>query len=260
MNRRTLDQSGLTMVELLIAITVTVAVTTAILAFALSFWSTNATLQNNLETYVTRSNAGDSLRTAFNTASGLITQNSLADANTHAADPADGSGQHWELIHAIPGSTPIGASGTYTPLMYFESPALDSSKHIIFNGESPYLNEYILYLDGSAKKLLLRTLANPAASGNIAKTTCPPGSASSSCPADKTIAEDISSVETRYFSRSGNTIDYTSITDTLTGAYIGPDFPSVEVVELTLNLYRESTLDGGQDTLNSTIVRVAIRN
>ena len=55
-------------------------------------------------------------------------------------------------------------------------------------------------------------------------------------------------------------IDWTSITDPLTGAYIGPDFPSVEVVELTINLGRKAVIKGAQDTSNQTIVRVALRN
>ena len=64
----------------------------------------------------------------------------------------------------------------------------------------------------------------------------------------------------RYFSRSGNTIDYHSVTDSLTGEYIGPDFPVVEVVEFKIKLYKKSRLQGGQDTSNETVIRVALRS
>jgi Tfp pilus assembly protein PilW len=253
-------QSGVTLVELLIVIVVSTAVTIAILAFALSFWSSNATLENDLETFVTRADAGDILRDYLNESSGLITQNSIDDDHALAPDPGDASGQHWEIIHAVPKNVPIGSTGTITPVIYFQSPATDSSKSLIMNGAQPYTNEFVLYLNGTTKQLLLRSLANPGAASNKTRTSCPSSSATASCLADKIVADDISSVDTRYFSRSGNPIDYTSITDPLTGEYIGPDFSSVEVVELTLHLFRKSTLDNGEDTANSAIVRVAIRN
>lgn len=257
-HRFTHNQSGVTLVELLIYIVVSTAVTIAILAFALSFWRSNASLENDLETYVTRSDAGDTLRDYLNESSGLISQNSIDDANPMAPDPTDASGQHWLLIHAVPKSIPIGSSGTMTPVIYFQSPAFSTSKTIIMNGSQPYTNEFVLYLNGTTKQLLLRSLANPSASSNKTKTSCP--TASAGCPADKVVADNVSSIDTRYFSRSGIPIDYTSVTDPTTGEYIGPDFTSVEVVELTLHLFRKSTLQGGEDTSNSTIIRVAIRN
>lgn len=253
-------EAGVTLVELLIVIVVSTAVTIAILSFALSFWSSNATLENDLETFVSRADAGDILRDYLNASSGLINQNSIDDDHAMAPDPADVSAQHWEPIHAIPKSIQIGASGVMTPVIYFQSPAIDTSKNFIMNTAQPYTNEYVLYLNGTTKQLLLRSLANPAAADNKTITSCPSGSTTASCPADKVIADNISSVDTRYFSRSGNPIDYTSVTDPLTGEYIGPDFSSVEVVELTLHLFRKSTIGGGEDTVNSTIVRVAIRN
>jgi hypothetical protein len=254
------NNSGVTLVELLIVIVVSTAVTIAILAFTISFWDSTATLQNDLETFVTRSDAGDSIRDYLNESSGLITQNSLADNNPMVPDPTDVSGQHWDSIHAVPKSISIGASGVMTPVIYFESPAVNTSKNIIMNGTQPYTNQFVLYLNGTTKQLLLRSLANPGASGNKTKTSCPSSIATPSCPADKLIADNVSAVDMRYFSRSGNPIDYTSITDPLTGEYIGPDFPSAEVVELTLHLFKKSTIDNGEDTVNSTVIRVAIRN
>ena len=115
-------------------------------------------------------------------------------------------------------------------------------------------------MNGTNKQLLLRTLANPNATGDKFKTSCPANLATTSCPADRILGTDVSSVGLRYFSRSGNTINYTSITDPNTGNYIGPDFQSVEVAEVTINFYRKSTLKGGRDTSNQVIVRVAMRN
>lgn len=229
------------------------------MGFFLDLWSSTATLENDSETLVQRQDVGDALREAFNASSGLINQNSIPDANADNPDPGDTTGTHWLILHAIPGNTPMPTTGT-VPLLYYSAPSVDISKNFIMNGAQPYQDEFVLYLDGNTKQLLLRTLANPAAVGDIVETSCPPALATSTCPADRMLSSDISSVDKRYFSRSGNLIDWTSITDPNTGAYIGPDFPSVEVVELTLNMYRKSVLHSGTDTSNKTIIRVAFRN
>jgi prepilin-type N-terminal cleavage/methylation domain-containing protein len=219
---------GFTLVELLVVMVLTVMFSGIIMTFFLDLWGSTATLENDSETFVTRQDAGD-------------------------------KGTYWLKIHAIPGTTAMPSSGT-TPLLYFEAPSVTSSKTFIMNGLAPFQDNYVLYLDASTKSLKMRIIANPAASGNRITTTCPPANVSASCPADKTIASDISAASMRYFSRSGNLLDWTSITDPLTGQYIGPDFTSVEVVEVTLHLSRKSTLHGGTDTSNETIIRVAFRN
>jgi type II secretory pathway pseudopilin PulG len=254
------SEDGFTLIELIVVMATTLIVTAAVLSFAIDFWGNSTSLQNDSTSFIDRNNAGDRLRDALNVASGLISQNSILDANAMKPDPGDASGNHWLLIHAVPGSVPIGASGSYTPLFYYQAPAVDASRNIILNGASPYLNEFVLYLSGSTKQLLLRSLANSAASGNSITTSCPAASASSSCPADRVIANNVSSVDLRYFSRSGNLIDYTSITDPLTGQFIGPDFTSVEVVELTIHENIKATIHGAQDTINATTIRVALRN
>jgi type II secretory pathway pseudopilin PulG len=252
-------QAGFTLVELAVVMTLTVMFSGLIMTFFLDLWGSAATLQNDSETFVGRENAGDSLRDAFNAASGLITQNGIADAHVNNPDPAIAAGTYWIPIHAIPGNTSMPSSST-APLLYFEAPSVTSSKTFILNGTQPYKDNFILYMDAGTQSLMLRTLANPSASGNRLTTSCPPSQATASCPADRTIASNISSVSTRYFSRSGNLLNWTSITDPLTGAYIGPDFPSVEVLELTLNMHRKSVLHSGSDTSNQTIIRIAFRN
>lgn len=256
---RSNNASGFTLPELVVVMVVTVMLSGLVLSFFIDLWGSTATLQNDSETFVTRENAGDRLRDSFNSAAGLITQNGLADSNTNNPDTSIASGNYWLPLHAVPGATAMPSTGT-APLLYYEAPSVTSSKVFIMNGSQPYKDNFILYLDASTKSLMLRTLANPSASGNAKTTSCPPAAATASCPADRTVASDISSVSTRYFSRSGNLLDYTSITDPLTGDYIGPDFPSVEVLELTLSLHRKSTLHSGTDTSNQTIVRIAFRN
>jgi hypothetical protein len=255
-----LDQRGVTIVELLAVIISSSIIIGTMSAFALNLWSNTAVVQSDQETFVSRLNAGDYLRGAINSAAGLITQNNLSDINTGNPDPSDASGTHWLPIHAIPGNINMGAPGTITPVVYFNRPSIDTSKNLIMNGTVPYQDDLIIYMNGTSKKLLARVLANPYAVNNRAKTTCPEQLASTSCPADTVIAEDVSGVAMRYFSRSGNTISYTSIVDPITGAYIGPDFPSVEVVEFNLKISKKAKLYNGANSVNQTVIRIALRN
>lgn len=254
------NEQGFTLVELVVYMTLTVMFTLLVFSFMFDFWGSAATLENDSETFVTRQDAGDSLRDRLNAAAHLVSQNSIADSNREVNEPTDTTGTFWQIIHAQPKTITMPAGGSYASVIYYEAPSVDTSKNYIMNGSQPYEDEFVLYLNGSTKQLLLRTLVNPSATGDRLKTSCPAASATSTCPADVIIASDITSVSTRYFSRSGNTIDYTSVTDPTTGLPVGPDFPSVEVVELTLNLGRKSTIGGAQSTANETIVRVALRN
>ncbi|MBX4201981.1 hypothetical protein KW803_03795, partial [Candidatus Saccharibacteria bacterium] len=184
-----------------------------ILFFFISYWRDGYLLQADLDTLTTRLNAGDILREEIGTSTGLIMQNGLPDANANVPDPGDASNQYWLVIHAIPGNKSVGITGTYTPLVYFKRYSLNASGQYIMNGTQPYEDEYVLYLDGSGKSLKQRSIANPNATGDKLKTSCPTSLASPSCPADKTIADDLASIDMRYFSRTGNLIDYTSIYD-----------------------------------------------
>lgn len=253
-------QAGFTVPELISVMAVSALFSGLIIYFAFQYWRSTATLSNDLETFSSRLTAGDRLRESINASSGLIVQNSIADDNTGDPDPAIPSGDFWVPLHAVPVTVAMGASGTYTPVLYFRSPSINTSGDIILNGVQPYEDEFVLYLDGTSKQLRMRVLANASAPSNRSTTTCPAGLETTSCPIDRLIADNISSIALRYFSRSGNLIDYTSIIDPIGGGYIGPDMPTVEVAELTLYIFKKSTLQGGADTTSQTIVRVALRN
>lgn len=73
-------------------------------------------------------------------------------------------------------------------------PALTSTNQYIIDPITggPYFNEYVYYKQGSL--LYKRTLANPDAVGNRSKTSCPPASATSSCPADRQLVDGLNSI------------------------------------------------------------------
>ncbi len=259
MNAKRTDQ-GFTIAELIIAITVTMLFSGLIMGFVFNYWRGTASLQTSLNTYSERLNADDNLRTRLGTSSGLIIQNSLSDTHTLNADPLIASGLFWKPLHAIPGSVSVGGTGTTTPLVYYKAPSINTSKNVVMNGAQPYEDEFVLYLNGTTHQMLLRTLANPGATNNKAITSCPATLATSSCPADKVIVNDLDSVDVRYFSRSGNLIDWTSIWDPDINAYVGPDFPSVEAIEFNLHLSEDAILQGATKAVNQTVIRIAIRN
>lgn len=250
---------GFTLVELLLYIMLVGALSSLVITAMLDYWAGAATLINDNETLVSRADAGDALRNDLNMAAHLINQNSIPDINALTPDPVAGS-SYWLSIHAIPGSTTMPVAGSYTPVFYFTAPSVNGSKSFIMNGSQPYYDEFVLYLNGTTKQLLLRTLANPSATGDRLKTSCPAASASSSCPADLIMSDNIASVDLSYYSKAGNPINYTSSTDPLTNQYNGPDFPLVEVVSITLHLSIRATIQGTTSTLNQTVIRVALRN
>jgi hypothetical protein len=254
------DASGFTLIELLVYIILVGMLSTLVIKAMLDYWSGAATLVNDNETFVQREDAGDTLRTYLNAGAALVNQNTVTDAHPAIGDPSDSTGTYWELIHAIPGSIAMPASSSYTPVFYFSAPSVDSSRSFIMNGLQPYYDDFMLYMNGSTKQLLMRKLINPNASSDRLKTTCPPAYATSSCLADTVVSDDVSSVETSYYSKSDISIDYTSSTDPITGQYNGPDFANAEVVSITLHLARRSVIGGGTATNNEVVVRVALRN
>lgn len=254
------NEQGFTIPELISVIIVTGIFVSLILFFMVSYWRYGYLLEADLDTFVTRLNAQDYLRSAIGDSSGLINQNSIADSNAENPDPDDLSNSHWLPIHAIPGNTPVPASNETVPLLYFHRASVNTAGSVILNGTQPYEDEYVLYLDGSSKSLLIRSLSNLLATDNRLKTSCPPVMATSTCPADKVLAKDLASVDTKYYSRTAVPIDWTSIWDPDIGDYAGPDFSSVEVLEVTLNITKKPLLQKTNATANSTIIRVALRN
>jgi hypothetical protein len=73
-------------------------------------------------------------------------------------------------------------------------PALDTAHNYIVDPSTgaPYMNELVYYKNGST--LMERILADPSASGNSLKTTCPSNLASGSCPPDKELANYVNTM------------------------------------------------------------------
>jgi hypothetical protein len=254
------DQKGFTVAEVVVVLGVSALFVSLILYFGISYWRYGLIMSADSDTLVTRLNVQDFLRENIGTSSGLINQNSIQDNAALNPDSSIPGNNYWEIIHAVPTSYNV-TSGTGTvPILYYKRHSLNGSNTLIMNGTLPYEDEYIMYLDRDKKELRVRSLANGSATGNKLRTSCAPASATSTCPADRTIATDISSITTRFFSRSGNPIDWTSVYDPLASTYIGPDYSSAEVAEFTVRLAQRPGLEKSNVTQNTTVIRVALRN
>jgi hypothetical protein len=87
-------------------------------------------------------------------------------------------------------------------------PAVDSDRNYIIDSltGSPYMNELVYYKSGTI--LYKRILAHPDATGNSLTTSCPPASASSTCPSDRRMAENVNDmVFTLYDQDNATTAD-----------------------------------------------------
>ena len=260
------NERGFTLPELIIVMVLTMLFSGLLFQFAMGYARYSSVAQSDSVAFVARLNASDYLREKLGPPSGLISQNSITDAYPNVPDGSNPS--HWRVLHAVKAT--FGNTSTATPLIYFKKPSITTSGGMTYNGVLPYEDEFIVYHDGATKQLRVRTLANTAVATNRLVTSCPPENASASCPADKVLISDIISVSLRYFSRSGNDISFTSIDSagtspcsapapTYTGC-AGADFPSVEVVELTLNLSKRPVGTSVNSTQSATIIRVALRN
>ncbi len=182
------SEGGYSLIELLVAIS-----TTAILLLVGSNFVLDGTLSANVDynRTVVQSNtktAVDIVARTVRSARSVENQNSQPDPNP----PISGNAYSWN-----------GTSGTDSTLI-LAVPARDTSGNIMYlDGlhNNLYTNDVIFYLDPTTKRLYKRVIANGIA-GNAAKTTCPPSLATSSCPADAIIVEDIASLSTQFYDDS----------------------------------------------------------
>jgi len=164
------SQNGYTIPELIISITLLGIVSVSILAIIMNYFVI-ITRNNTIVDMTT--DAQNLLRSTVEElryGAGVRQTNSISDTN----GPVGGwntSNSNFVIIIAVPVTD---TSGNYI---------IDS-----LTG-SPYNNEFVYFKN--ANILYKRTLANTSAIGNSKKTSCPSASASSTCPADIKLIENV---------------------------------------------------------------------
>ncbi len=183
-----LDQRGLTLVELGIALMLTAAMSGIIISFAVDKQqqSSQQTIQNDL-----LSNA----ETGLNTVANDIRLSARADDNNR-----------WQDVNApgAPSNQLSWQSGSSTLVLAIA--AQDSSHNILFDDAHDYVttkDNYIYFVTNHT--LYKRILAAPK-TGNRLKTSCPASSATSSCPADRVILQNVSSFTVQYYDGDNQTV------------------------------------------------------
>ncbi len=194
-------ERGFTLLELLLSIAIS-----SILIIAVGNFSVNSIVGSNQDYNKTLvlTNAKEAVGIVarqIKAARSVEANNAVPDAH---APGAPGNLYSWS-----------GAAGSGATLI-LAVPARDASNNLIYiDGlhNSLYTNDVVYYLDASSHKLYRRLIANSSAPGNAAITTCPPASASSSCPADADVVDDVANLVTTYLDSNDNTVSLPSGTE-----------------------------------------------
>ena len=176
-----MKQSGFTLVELMTSITLIGIMTGFVVAFGV----------NGLANYnysYNRSVLLDQAHLGLRSISEAILQSASADTNNRIED---------QNSPGAPGNLFSWQSDADTLIL--ATAAEDNAGNIIFQDESQYVsykNNVIYYLDDNVlkKRILAADVPN-----NSTITTCPETSSSPTCPADKTILEDVDSFSVKYY-------------------------------------------------------------
>lgn len=252
-------QAGYSLVEMIVVLVMTGIIATIIFAVSYQYLKNAASLESRSNFFSERITLSDFIRQNIGYSTGLQNQNGVADDAPLIVEPSDTTGKHWVILHAIPGVKKTSEAQPVVPLIYYTMDALDRNRKIIANDSQAYQNDYVMYLYGAPpSELRVRTLASPDAPDNIAKTSCL--NQTPTCSKDKVLLTGVESVTMKYFSRAGETIDFTNATDPITGEYMGLDFENVEVAEFHVKVKKPIESDKNHFMYNTTVVRIAIRN
>lgn len=171
-------ESGFTIVELLLATAIAAILVTALMTISLTYYSSslnsNITAQLGIDSHYVLRNIVEDIRLADSIGS----TNVLTDSN----QPSGG----W-------------VTSDTNNILVITTPATTVNRDVIYDSSTgyPYRNELIYFVSGT--NLYKRTLKNSAATGNTAKTSCPPASATSNCPADKTYTSYINNLTFTFY-------------------------------------------------------------
>jgi prepilin-type N-terminal cleavage/methylation domain-containing protein len=195
-----LATAGFTLIELLISISIS-----AVLLLVGGTFVGQGTLSINID--YNKTLVQTDTETAVNTVARVIkSARSVEAVNSQPDAYAPGAPSN---LYSWSGTA--GPNGT----LILAIPSRDTSGNLLYvDGlhTNLYTDDVIYYFDSTTKKLYKRTIAN-AVSGNVAKTTCPPASATAACPADSVVVQDIANLATSYFDSNNNSVSIPSGTE-----------------------------------------------
>lgn len=181
MKRTSLNQRGVTLVELIVTTAVVSIIALTMANFMANWLQQNAISQARVDLLTTAQNALDMTGNDIRLSGAADQNNRWQDQNAPGA----------------PGNLLSWASGSNTLILATAAEGADGN--IIFSDPVHYIstkNNQIYFVSGGT--LYRRTLAAPDAS-NSAKTTCPANISSVSCPKDRVVATGVTSFNVQYF-------------------------------------------------------------
>lgn len=220
-NKRFIDQGGYTLVELTVAITVMAIVGVAFIGIIANYFvvisRTNALTEMTIASQNLLRSTVDNIRFG----DGVRQTNQIPDGN----GPAGG----WNTNNSA-------------FVIIIAVPALDNNRDYIIDPDSgsPYMNELVYYKNGST--LYRRILANPEATGNRSRTTCPPAAATTLCRPDALLAEYVNDMNFTLYDQNA------AITSAASAA---------RSVKIDLSMQRNAP---GDPITVSNSIRVTLRN
>lgn len=180
------EESGFTLIEMLIVLLVMSILSLALANFIASWLQTQGLAQ-------TRASLISDTESALDTANKDIKLSGSVDQTNRWPDPNG------------PGGNQYGwTSGSQVVIL--AKVATNSSGNPIFTDSNDYItlkDDEIYYLSGTT--LYRRTLAS-GIDGDTAVTTCPPSSATATCPADATIATGVTNWSVSYYDANNNSV------------------------------------------------------
>ncbi len=187
------NQSGLTIVELSIALTVTAILMTVVVSFSVDKLRQNALQSIKYQQLTTAQTGVGQILTDVRVASNAADNNAIQDPNAPGAPTNQLS---WT------------SDGTHLVL---STAATDANHNVLWQDSLDYVsykNNIVYFLSGTT--LYRRVLANTSASGNAAVTTCPAADATASCPADHAVLGNVQTFDVQYLSSVNSTVDPSS--------------------------------------------------
>ncbi len=188
------DETGFTLLEILISIVGAIILMLVVTNFMV-------TQMRNIQREDTKTQIlNNTMLAVGNVSKAVESAKSVQPSNAQADSHSPGAPGNLYSWTAVAGS---GAT------LILAIPARDSSNNLIYSDglhNNIYTNDYVYYLDSSNHRLYRRIIANQSAPGNAAVTTCPPASASASCPSDALVVEDVANLTTNYLDANNNSV------------------------------------------------------
>lgn len=221
LTQKPLNQAGTTILELLVVTAVAGLLVVSSVTVMLFFYGD--VLRGNLQSRlaVESQNVLRAVVEDLRISSSIRANNSIADANA--------PGGSWTTSNS-------------NLILIISTPAVDSSNGFIIDSLSgyPYQNEIVYFASGDT--LFKRVLANPSASGNRFKTTCPAALASSACPGDVVMSDNFETMDFKFYNQDNN---------------LTTDLTLARSIEMSIDMQRQSF---GKEIVFNNNIRITLRN